>query len=217
MLQRALVPIGQRNTTEFFMVKRKHPEHGNGGGDAAREARSGGIIEDIIEAPESAPPGESEALSAPDLEMELQEARDEGASHLNDFLRARADLDNLNKRAARDIENAHKFGLERFMTELLPVIDSVELGLSAADDSEAHVEKLREGLTLTLKLFNTASEKFGLQEVNPEGQAFDPDFHQAMSIQAAEGVEPGAVVMVVQKGYTLNGRLLRPAMVIVAQ
>ena len=126
-------------------------------------------------------------------------------------------MDNLNKRAARDIENAHKFGLERFMNELLPAIDSVELGLKAADDSDADVAKLREGLTLTLKLFTTAGEKFGLLEVNPEGQNFDPDFHQAMSIQAVEGVEPGTVVLVVQKGYLLNGRLLRPAMVIVAQ
>lgn len=202
------------------MVKRKHPEHGNGSDDAtlaAGEARSGGVVEEVMEAPESATADEGQALPAPDLEMELQEARDEAASHLNDFLRARAELDNLNKRAARDIENAHKFGLERFMNELLPALDSVELGLKAADDSDADVDKLREGLTLTLKLFNTAGEKFGLEEVDPEGQQFDPDFHQAMSIQAAQGVEPGTVVMVVQKGYLLNGRLLRPAMVIVAQ
>lgn len=202
------------------MVKRKHSEHGNGSDDAtlaAGEARSGGVVEEVMEAPESATADEGQALPAPDLEMELQEARDEAASHLNDFLRARAELDNLNKRAARDIENAHKFGLERFMNELLPALDSVELGLKAADDSDADVDKLREGLTLTLKLFNTAGEKFGLEEVDPEGQQFDPDFHQAMSIQAAQGVEPGTVVMVVQKGYLLNGRLLRPAMVIVAQ
>ena len=220
MLQRTPAPTGRRNTTESYMVKRKHPEPGNGSDDAslaAGEARSGGVVDDVMEEPESATTGESEALAAPDLETELQEARDEAASHLDDFLRARADLDNLTKRAARDIENAHKFGLERLMNELLPVIDSVELGLNAADDSDADVAKLREGLTLTLKLFTTASEKFGLQEVNPEGQNFDPDFHQAMSIQAAEGVEQGTVVMVVQKGYVLNGRLLRPAMVIVAQ
>ena len=200
------------------MVKRKHPENGNGSDAAtlaARGARSGAIVDDIVEDPE--PAAEAEALPAPDLEMEIQEARDEAASHLDDFLRARAELDNLSKRAARDVENAHKFGLERFMTELLPVMDSVELGLNAADDSDADVDKLREGLALTLKLFTTASEKFGLKEVNPEGQNFDPEYHQAMSIQAAEGVEPGTVVMVVQKGYLLNDRLLRPAMVIVAQ
>jgi len=101
------------------------------------------------------------------------------------------------------------------MTELLPVMDSVELGLSVADGADA--EKLREGLELTLKLFDAASEKFGLREVNPEGQSFDPEYHQAMSMQDAAGVAPGTVITVVQKGYVLNERLLRPAMVIVAK
>lgn len=159
----------------------------------------------------------AEALPAPDLEAELQEARDEAASHLDDLLRARAEIENLRKRAARDVENAHKFGLERFMSELLPVKDSVELGLNAADDTEVDAQKLREGLELTLKLFNTASGKFGLQEVNPEGESFDPDYHQAMSTQEVAGKEPGTVITVVQKGYLLNERLLRPAMVIVAK
>jgi molecular chaperone GrpE len=202
------------------MVKRKHSEHGNAGRDGApaRSAgNSGAAVEEIVEDPASVSAAESQALPAPDLELELQEARDEAASHLDDFLRARAELENLRKRSARDVENARKFGLERFMTELLPVKDSVELGLNAADDTEADVAKLREGLELTLKLFSSASEKFGLQEVNPEGEAFNPDFHQAMSIQEASGVEPGTVVTVVQKGYLLNDRLLRPAMVIVAQ
>jgi len=202
------------------MVKRKHPEHGNGSGEAtlaAGEAASGAPVGECIEESESVAAGESEALPAPDLELELQEARDEAASHLNDFLRSRAELENLHKRSARDIENAHKFGLERFMTELLPVKDSIELGLSAADDDEADAQKLREGLILTLKLFDAASEKFGLKEVYPQGQSFDPDFHQAMSIQQAVDVESGTVVAVVQKGYLLNERLLRPAMVIVAQ
>ncbi len=202
------------------MVKRKHPEHGNGSDDgthAATEAHSGAPVEECIEDLESATVGEPDALPVPDLEMELREARDEGASHLNDFLRARAELENLSKRSTRDIENAHKFGLERFMTELLPVKDSVELGLNAAGGGETAAQNLREGLMLTLKLFDAASEKFGLQEVNPDGQSFDPEYHQAMSIQEAVGVEPGTVVTVVQKGYLLNGRLLRPAMVIVAQ
>jgi len=193
------------------MVKRKHPEGGNGSADVGSET----ALDDVVETAEPAAAGKPEALCAPDLEMELSEARDEAASHLDDFLRARAELENLHKRAARDIENAHKYGLERFMTELLPVMDSVELGLSAADGADA--EKLREGLELTLKLFEAASEKFGLQEVNPEGQSFDPEYHQAMSMQDAAGVAPGTVITVVQKGYVLNERLLRPAMVIVAK
>ena len=160
---------------------------------------------------------EAEALPVPDMEMELEEARAEAAAHLDDFLRARAELDNLRKRATRDLENAHKFGLERFMNELLSVKDSIELGLNAADDAEVDAQKLREGLELTLRLFETASEKFGLEEVNPEGQGFDPEYQQAMSMQEVAGVEPGTVITVVQKGYVLNGRLLRPAMVIVAK
>ncbi len=114
------------------------------------------------------------------------------------------------------MENAHKYGLERFMNELLPVKDSIELGLNAAGDTETDAEKLREGLELTLKLFDAASEKFGLQEVNPEGGTFDPKFHQAMSMQEGTGLASGTIVTVVQKGYLLNDRLLRPAMVIVA-
>jgi molecular chaperone GrpE len=160
---------------------------------------------------------DAEALPAPDLEMELKEARDEAAAHLDDLLRARAEIENLRKRSARDVENAHKFGLERFMNELLPVKDSIELGLNAADDAEVDAEKLREGLELTLKLFNTATGKFGLAEVNPEGERFDPEYHQAMSIQEVAGKEAGTVITVVQKGYLLNDRLLRPAMVIVAK
>ncbi|GMQ75467.1 MAG: nucleotide exchange factor GrpE [Gammaproteobacteria bacterium] len=206
------------------MVKRKHPTNGSGDGEPVAASTGAGsdaavdeVVDDVVEDPRPATDGEQEALPAPDLESELEEARNEAASHLDDFLRARAELDNLRKRSARDIENAHKHGLERFMTELLPVKDSVELGLSAADGAEAAADKLREGLELTSKLFNAASEKFGLQEVNPEGQSFDPEYHQAMSMQEVEGVEPGTVVTVVQKGYLLHDRLLRPAMVIVAK
>jgi len=202
------------------MAKPKNSENSHVSSDsasAASDAHSAAAVDEFIEDGEAARAGHPQELPAPDLEAELQEARQEAAAHLDDFLRARADLDNLSKRAARDLENARKFGLERFMTELLPVKDSVELGLNAADDGAADPIKLREGLELTLKLFNTASEKFGLQEVNPEGQHFDPEYHQAMSIQEGSGVEPGTVLTVVQKGYLLNDRLLRPAMVIVAQ
>lgn len=161
--------------------------------------------------------GRAESLPAPDVAAELQEARDEAAAHLDELLRARAELENLRKRAARDVENAHKFGLERFMGELLAVRDSIELGLNAADDAEVEAEKLREGLELTLKLFDSATGKFGLKEVNPEGEKFNPEYHQAMSTQEVAGKKPDTVVTVVQKGYLLNDRLLRPAMVIVAR
>jgi len=198
------------------MAKRKQPTNGSGDGEPAAVS-TGADSDAAVADPGPATDGEQEVLPAPDLESEIAEARNEAASHLDDFLRARAELDNLRKRSARDIENAHKHGLERFMTELLPVKDSVELGLSAADGAEADADKLREGLELTLRLLNTASEKFGLEEVNPEGQSFDPEYHQAMSVQEVAGVEPGTVVTVVQKGYRLHARLLRPAMVIVAK
>jgi len=201
------------------MVNRKHRENGNGHEPAAgpRDGLDAPVEEAVESATDGGPEAGPEALAEPDLELELEEARREAASHMDDFLRSRAELDNLRKRSARDLEHAHKYGLERFMNALLPVKDSIELGLNAADETVADAAKLREGLELTLKLFDAASEKFGLEEVNPEGQSFDPEYHQAMSMQDATGVEPGTIVTVVQKGYVLNDRLLRPAMVIVAK
>ena len=103
------------------------------------------------------------------------------------------------------------------MTELLPVKDSLELGLSAARANPSDAEGVTEGMALTLKMLSQATEKFGVTELAPEGEAFDPDYHQAISMQETEGVEPGTVLTVVQKGYLLNDRLVRPAMVVVAK
>ena len=130
------------------------------------------------------------------------------------YLRTAAELENVRKRAARDVENAHKFGLERIGKELLAVRDTLEMGLAAADG--ASVESLIEGKEATLKLLTTVLQQFGIEEVDPAGEPFDPELHEAISVQPSDDVEPGSVVTVVQKGYTLNGRLLRPAMVIVA-
>jgi molecular chaperone GrpE len=130
------------------------------------------------------------------------------------YLRAVAELDNVRKRTARDVENAHKFALERFGKELLAVRDTLEMGLAAAEG--ASIETLLEGKEATLKLLTTVLQQFGIEEVDPEGEPFDPELHEAISMQPSEELEPGSVVTVVQKGYTLNGRLLRPAMVIVA-
>jgi len=131
------------------------------------------------------------------------------------YLRAAAEVENVRKRAMRDVENAHKFALERFGKELLSVRDSLEMGLSAADN--ASVESLLEGSTATLKLLEKTMHHFGIEVVNPEGEPFDPELHEAISMQPSEDVEPGSVAIVVQKGYSLNGRLLRPAMVVVAE
>jgi molecular chaperone GrpE len=130
------------------------------------------------------------------------------------YLRAVAELDNVRKRAQRDIDNARKFALERLCGELLAVRDSLELGLSAADSAD--LAALREGNEATLKLLNSTMEQFGVAEIDPLGEPFDPHLHEAMTMQPSADVEPGSVLTVFQKGYALNGRLLRPARVVVA-
>ncbi|HEB98200.1 MAG TPA: nucleotide exchange factor GrpE [Thiotrichales bacterium] len=170
----------------------------------AQAAEEGG------EAPETQDPGELHAL--------LEDARNKADEHWNQCLRLQAEIENLRKRAERDVANAHKFALEKFLTELLPVKDSLEMGLAAAAEGEQiDVAKLKEGTELTLKMLGDALEKYGIREINPEGEKFDPAFHEAMSMQEREDVDPNTVVTVVQKGYTLNDRLIRPAMVIVAK
>ncbi|HSN51384.1 MAG TPA: nucleotide exchange factor GrpE [Woeseiaceae bacterium] len=144
----------------------------------------------------------------------LAEAQARAEENRNLYLRAAAELENVRKRAARDVENAHKFALENFGRELLAVVDSLEMGLSAADSAD--LQALREGSEATCKLLKTTLERFGISEVDPQGEPFDPELHEAMSMMPAPNVEPGSVAQVIQKGYALNGRLLRPARVIVA-
>ncbi len=155
--------------------------------------------------------------SADDLNQLLDEARAKAEEHYEQMMRAHAELENLKKRHARDLENAHKFALDKFVAELLGVWDSLELGHSAAQDDAADVHKLREGTELTLKMLTDVMAKFGVEQIDPIDQPFDPDFHQAMSMQPRADVPANTVVAVVQKGYTLNGRLVRPAMVMVSQ
>lgn len=147
----------------------------------------------------------------------LEDARNKADDHWNQLLRTQAEMENLKKRSQRDIENAHKFALERFFQELLPVRDSMELGIDAAQGENVDPARLQEGMDLTLKMFTSVMDKFGIEEINPVDEKFNPDLHQAMSMQEVEGKEPNTVLTVVQKGYQLNGRLIRPAMVIVAK
>lgn len=156
--------------------------------------------------------GAASAASDPDsVVTELQAKVDE---NWQKYLRAAAELENVRKRAARDVENAHKFALERFVAELLAVRDSLEIGLAAGE--KADVESLRQGKEATLKQLATIMERFGVEEIDPQGEPFDPSEHEAMTMQQSADVEPGSVLTVIQKGYALNGRLLRPARVIVA-
>jgi molecular chaperone GrpE len=155
--------------------------------------------------------------SAEDLSKLLEQAQAKAEEHYDQMMRAHAELENLKRRHERDLENAHKYALDRFVAELLGVWDSLELGHSAAQDEAADVHKLREGTELTLKMLGDAMGKFGVEQIDPLNQPFNPELHQAMSMQPRADVPPNTVVTVVQKGYTLNGRLVRPAMVMVSQ
>jgi len=151
-----------------------------------------------------------------ELHSLLTDARSQADEHWNQCLRLQADIENLRKRNERDLANAHKFALEKFANALLPVKDSLEMGLLAADDN-ADIAKLKEGSELTLKMLGSVLEKFNIKEVNPLNEAFNPEYHEAMSMQEREDVPPNTVVTVVQKGYLLNDRLIRPAMVMVSK
>ena len=155
--------------------------------------------------------------SKEELSLLLEDARSKADEHWDQLVRARAEIDNLKKRHQRDLEKAHKFSLERFVSALIPVRDSMELGLEAARGEGADLDKFHEGAELTLKLLSDVMTKFEVEQVDPTGEPFNPELHQAMSVQAREDLPPNTVAAVVQKGYTLNGRLVRPAMVIVSQ
>jgi molecular chaperone GrpE len=130
------------------------------------------------------------------------------------LLRTKAEMDNLRRRTQKDLESAHKFALEKFVQELLPIMDSMELGL-ASENVDA--ESLREGMQLTLNMLQNAFNKFRITAIDPLEQKFDPELHQAMSMQPSADLEPNTVMAVMQKGYTLNDRLVRPAMVMVSR
>ena len=151
-----------------------------------------------------------------ELEAKLAEAEKQAAEAKDQAIRTLAEMENLRKRTSRDLENAHKFALEKFANELLPVIDSLEMGVAAAQDEGVDVAKLREGTEMTLKMFETAIDKFGITSVHPHGEAFNPEHHQAMSMIDSPEHAPNTVIDVMQKGYLLNDRLVRPAMVVVA-
>ena len=151
-----------------------------------------------------------------DLLQENERLKLEVRENIDKALRATAELDNIRKRTSRDIENAHKYALERFVNELLPVVDSIELGINASQSAE-DIESLREGMDLTLKKLFDCLGKFGVITIDPTDEKFDPEWHEAVSMQELEGSDSGQVVTVMQKGYELNGRLIRPAMVVVAK
>ena len=151
------------------------------------------------------------------LQKALEAAEQQARSHWEQYLRAVAELDNVRKRAQRDIEAANRYGLERFAAELLPVHDSLELAVRSADRADIDVHSLKRGQEATLKLLAKALEKLGVNAIRPLGEPFDPGRHEAMLAQESATAAPNSVIQVVQTGYELNGRLLRPARVIVAK
>jgi len=151
------------------------------------------------------------------LQAQLEQATAKADENMDLALRTRAEMENLRKRQARELENAHKYSLDKIAQELLPVRDTLELGVAAAEEEQAELAKIVEGTELTLKMLTQALEKFNILEVDPLGEKFDPDLHQAISMQEGTDKPANTVLTVMQKGYTLNDRLLRPAMVVIAK
>jgi molecular chaperone GrpE len=172
--------------------------------------------ETVNEEPPHTEVGEHE-YTIEELKKELEETRKKANDSWDKAVRTQAEMENLKRRTQKDLEDAHKFALTAFAKDILPVLDSLVLGLQAATGDSEDVKKFREGSELTIKQFEALFAKFNIVAIDPLGQPFNPEQHQAMVMQVVEGAEPNTVVNVFQKGYMLNGRLLRPAMVVVAK
>ncbi|MFP4146783.1 MAG: nucleotide exchange factor GrpE [Halorhodospira sp.] len=202
--------------------------------DEAREA--GTVLEGELESGDEQQPGAAEqaagaeavgeaeprdpqALHAriQELESALADAGRKAQENWDQVLRMRAELENAQRRAQKDVEQAKLQAREKVLGDLLQVKDSLEMGVQAAEDAEADREKLLEGTQLTLKMLNQVFERFEIEELNPQGERFNPDYHEAMAMQPSDQQEPNTVLQVVQKGYRLQERLLRPALVVVAK
>ena len=178
--------------------------------------QSAELINEEQRTPDVAEPAvATDELSA--LQQQLATAVAAAQEEKDRALRIAAEMENLRRRAAQDVEKAHKFALEKFAGELLPVIDSLERALELADRDNETLKPMMEGVELTLRAMLTTVGKFGVEQVNPMGDAFDPNRHQAISMVENGNVAPNSVMAVMQKGYELNGRVIRPAMVMVAR
>ena len=187
--------------------------------DQEQELERHGKIDDEFETEvvvENSENIESKEVNVEFLQGQLEKLQEQSKVSLDKVVRAQAEMENLRKRAARDVENAHKYALEKFTNELLPIMDSLELGLSASVKAK-NLDDLCKGMELTLEMFNTVMEKFGITMIEPKGEKFNPELHDAVSMQDTDDSNSGIIIEVMQKGYTLNGRLIRPAMVVVAK
>ncbi len=159
---------------------------------------------------EAAEAGEAPEAKADAGGEELEKLREQ-------LLLTQAEMQNQRRRAERDVEKAHKFALEKFVADLLPVVDNLERAIASIDRDDSTNDSVLEGVELTLKSFLDVLQRFNVEQIDPRGEAFDPEQHQAMSMTEDADAKPNTVVDVFQKGYTLNGRLIRPAMVVVAK
>ena len=178
----------------------------------ATEAEEQAHLEDVK--PKVAEGDDSENDS---IDTQLANAQETIKDYWEQMMRLRAEIDNNRKRAERDLENAHKYALKSFVENLLPIIDSMEMGYTAATADNATLESIREGSELTMNMFIQVLTRNGLEQIDPLGEKFDPERHQAISMIEAEGAESGNIIEVMQKGFLLNDRLIRPAMVVVAR
>jgi len=178
--------------------------------------QANGQLEPQVEATAA---GDADAVEAAELSLEdlVAQLQDEVAAAKDAALRTHADAQNFKRRAEQDVEKARKFALEQFTKELLPVVDNLERALESASGDEEIIQPIAEGVKLTLKSLQDALKKSNIEVVDPQGEPFDPNLHQAMSMVESSEVEPNSVIAVMQKGYTLHGRLVRPAMVMVSK
>jgi molecular chaperone GrpE len=178
------------------------------------------VLEQIKPATAEEQPGDApaaDAVTVEALQEQLAQAQQQAAANLDKAMRTMAEMENLKKRVQKDLDDERKYGLAKFAKELLSVLDSLELGLQAAAGDSPEIVKLREGSELTIKQFESVFAKFNIETVDPLGQPFNPELHQAMVMQPSATAQPNSILNVFQKGYVLNGRLLRPAMVVVAK
>lgn len=175
------------------------------------------------EAPEMAPEAQEgaeervEDVNPAELVLQIEGLQAEIAKLKDQELRTQAEMHNVRRRAEQDVEKAHKFGVEKFVGDMLTVIDNLERALASMDAEDEALKAAREGIELTLKSMQDGLKRHSVEAIDPAGEPFDPEFHQAMTMVPNPDLEPNTVMDVFQKGYTLHGRLVRPAMVVVAK
>lgn len=175
------------------------------------------FVNDSQEKSSQKPAGALEHPSYEALEAKLNETEAKMNEYWDKFVRSQAEMKNVQIRAEKDLENAHKYGIKKLLEELIPVLDGIEEGLKMSAGDHPHVQKIREGMELTLSMLLKIMHKFGVTQIDPLGEKFDPNLHEAMGLQEQAGAAPNTVIQVLQKGYQLHDRLIRPARVFVAK